>query len=586
MSTAAPELGTWAAGLRVARHRGRLFVGFGWLWAANAVFPLATGLVLKVVFDRVTGAAPAYASALSWLALLVAVEVGRGVMTWAAFAFWPHWWWGVGTLLRTNLLWSVVCAPGPPVDRLPASSGEALGRFRDDVDDVVMFVDIWVDVTGAVLMVAAAIAVMGTVNPLATVAVAGSLAGVLVANSRLGAWVERSHRSVRERGSSVTDLVADLFSGVLTLKTAGAEERALERFAARNAVRQRAAVGAQLAIDLMQSVAGAGTGLSVGIVLLVVAGAMRSGSFTVGDLALFTAFASALAAPPRWIGRLLGRRRAAGVALRRLARLMPGRRVEEAVQADARAGGGAPGPRPEPFRELRVRALTARHPSTGAGVFDVSLVVRAGEVTAVTGPVGAGKTTLLRALLGMLPLEAGSVEWNGRPLADPGRELAPPRTAYAGQLPRLVSASLEENVALGWPAGPERVLGALARAQFEVGAQTPPMTLATVIGPRGSRLSGGQSQRAAVARALLREPDLLVLDDVTSALDAETETRLWGELRASGVACLVATHRRAVLESADRVVVLEGGRVVASGTPAEVLEGRPGGRAQEPSAGS
>src|SRR5690606_34482433 len=137
-----------------------------------------------------------------------------------------------------------------------------------------------------------------------------------------------------------------------------------------------------------------------------------------------------------------------------------------------------------------------------------------------TGAVGAGKTTLLRALLGLEPLDSGVVLWNGRPVD----ALVPPRVAYAGQVPRLFSETLRDNVLQGLP--DTHLERALKLAAFDDDIPAMPDGLGTMLGPRGVRLSGGQAQRVTAARALVRDPYLLVVDDLSSALDVETERRL------------------------------------------------------------
>ena len=194
----------------------------------------------------------------------------------------------------------------------------------------------------------------------------------------------------------------------------------------------------------------------------------------------------------------------------------------------------------------------------------------------VTGAVGSGKTTFIRAVLGLLPHEAGTIHWNGGPVDDPGTFLVPPRVAYAGQIPRLFSAPLRENLLLGWPGDGAVLDPAVHMAALEHDLAAMPDGLDTVVGPRGVRLSGGQVQRATAARALVRQPDLLVVDDLSSALDVETEELLWARLAdaaADGTGpttLLVVSHRAAALRRADRVVVLDRGRVVGSG-PLPVL---------------
>jgi ATP-binding cassette, subfamily B, bacterial len=551
--------GAWSAGVEIARHRLRRYVLAGSLWSLNHSLPLVTGLILQAVFDRVSGDQPAYGTGLALLAVLVAAEVSRGTVFWSALAFWPGWVQPIAAWIRANLLESLLRAPGPLAGRLPSSAGEAVARFRDDVEDLVWFVDGWVDITGAVVFTVVSLFVMARISPLVTVVAVVPLVGVMVATRVLNQVVQRAHARMREQGSTVTDLIADLFGGVLTLKTAGAEDRAIERFRWRNASRREAAVRAQLTMTLASAVSGGAAQITTGLVLLLAAGAMRQGGFTVGDLALFTTYAGALTMLPRWLGSTLARQRAAGVGLRRLARLHPDHRIERVLRpgpfADAGAAGG-------PLRSLEVRGLTARHAGTGAGIVDVDLNVRPGGLTVVTGPVGSGKTTLVRALLGLIPAEAGSVWWNGARVEDTGAFLVPPRSAYAGQVARLFSATLEENLRLGWPAGEDELWAALRLAQLDEDVAAMPEGLATLVGPRGSRLSGGQLQRAAVARALVRSPQLLVLDDVSSALDQRTEERLWRALADAGITCLAASHRRAALAHADHVVALERGRVV------------------------
>jgi len=553
----------------------------GLAWAANHSLPLVTGLVLKGVFDRLSGGRPATGSALSLVGVLLAAELGRALVFWTAMASWPAWWQAIAAWLRANTLESVLIAPGPPSTRLPASPGEAVARFRDDVEDLIWFVDVWVDVTGGVVFTAVALAIMITISPLITLMIVVPLLGVMAATRGLSHVIRRYHQRMRESGASVTDFVADLFAGAVTLKTAGAEDRALARFRERNVRRGHAAVRAQLARDMITTVSGVSVGIGTGLVLLLSAGAMRQGRFTVGDLALFTSYAEALTGLPRWLGRMIARQREAGVALDRLARLQPDRqRAQVLVRRPvyltsspppshlAGSGGDA-----VPLGRLAVRGITARHNRSGRGVVEVDLVVESGSLTVVTGAVGSGKSTLIRALLGLIPLESGSITWNGEAVPDPGGWLVPPRVAYVGQVPRLFSASLEENMRLGWPASSGELLAAVRAAQLETDLGEMADGLDTVVGPRGSRLSGGQAQRAAVARALVRRPDLLVVDDIASSLDIATEAGLWEALTGLGVTYLAASHRRTALERADHIVVLDRGEVAGAGTFDELFAG-------------
>jgi ABC-type multidrug transport system fused ATPase/permease subunit len=226
--------------------------------------------------------------------------------------------------------------------------------------------------------------------------------------------------------------------------------------------------------------------------------------------------------------------------------------------------GQAPAPPPDvrdPLRELRIAGLTAVHDDGTIGVSDVDLDVTPGELVLLLGQVGSGKSSLLGALAGLVT-STGEVRWNGRVLADHQADLRPGRVAHVAQVPRVLSGTFRGNVALDHPG--REVLPSLetARMRRDVDDAGGPDAL---VGHRGVRLSGGQVQRLALARALACDADLLLADDVSSALDATTEVELWTALRARGATVIGATSKAAALAQADRVVVLVEGRVADCG---------------------
>ncbi|MDP4507747.1 ABC transporter ATP-binding protein [Nonomuraea turcica] len=577
---------------RLATFDLRRYLVGALLWMPVHVVPLAGGLVLRQLFDQLSGHRPASLElSLWWCAAFVGVEVVRGVMIVIAWTYGVYWWCAAATLLRSNVLRSLLTARGPAAARLPHSSGESVARLRDDVADAVDFTDESVSLAGTTVFAAAALAIMASIDPVITLVLVVPMLAVGVLSRTLRRPIARLHRRSRVLGAAVTAYIGELFGGVLAIKTAGAEEAALERLREHNRRRRDAAVKDRLATDLLDATTGTTIELSIGLVLLLAAPAMRGGEFTVGDLALFTSYIGWLTALPRSIGTTLYGLPQAAVAVDRLTRLMAPHENADDLSRDngvwLRRDPPPPSPAAVPPGEagglsrggdrlavLEARGLTVRHDDHGRrGLFDVDLRLQRGTFTVVTGAVGSGKTTLIRALLGLLPLHSGTISWNGVPIGDPGTFLVPGRAAYAGQVPRLFSETLRENLLLGRPATDDEIGRALELAAFEADLAEMPDGLDTVVGPRGVRLSGGQVQRATAARALVRTPELLVVDDLSSALDVETERLLWDRIAGRGPeTVLVVSHRQAALERADQIIVLDRGHVAGRGPLGELLE--------------
>jgi ATP-binding cassette subfamily B protein len=228
----------------------------------------------------------------------------------------------------------------------------------------------------------------------------------------------------------------------------------------------------------------------------------------------------------------------------------------------------APGAR-EPLRTLSLNGVSAVHDDGTIGATDVDLTVGAQELVLLLGQVGSGKSSLLGALAGLVT-STGEIRWNGTPVGDPQTFLRPGRVSHVAQVPRVLSGSFTDNVRLDHP--DRVVLPALETARLtpDVEAAGGPDAL---VGHRGVRLSGGQVQRLALARALACDAELLLADDVSSALDSATEIELWTALRRRGATVIGATSKRAALAQADRVVVLVEGRVAAVGPWSELSEG-------------
>jgi ATP-binding cassette, subfamily B, bacterial len=535
-------------------------------WVAFFSVPLLTGLVVKAVLDRV--ADPGAAAPWGLLGAIVGIEAARWALLIAVAVQWHGCWVGWQTVPRVNLLRSLVSAPGPTAGRLPGAPGEAVSRFRDDVQDVARIPDVWLDLSGALVSSAVALVVLVAIDARVALAIAVPMAIAMAGTSWLGPRLRVWRREAREATARVTGFIGDTFGAVLAVQAGGAEDAVRRRFQRLNHERARVGRRDQVGSELVRSL-GYGTGeVAAGVALVVVARSFGQGGLTVGDLGLFAAYATVIAELPKWVGRYLVFHRQADVSVDRLAELLPepDRRAVVARTRTYLRHGPPPLAAPDrpradvALRELRADGLTVSHPGSGRGIAGVDLVVRRGELVVVTGPVGSGKSTLLRALLGLVGADAGTILWNGTVVPDPSTVMVPPRTAYLPQVPRLFSEPLADTVLLGeHHADLDNMLWLTC---LDEDLATMPDGAATLIGPRGLRLSGGQIQRAGAARALARRPELLVVDDLSSALDVDTEARVWDRVAGGGFeTALLVSHRPHVLARADRVIVLAEGRV-------------------------
>ncbi|MBU1105829.1 MAG: ABC transporter ATP-binding protein/permease [Candidatus Riflebacteria bacterium] len=204
---------------------------------------------------------------------------------------------------------------------------------------------------------------------------------------------------------------------------------------------------------------------------------------------------------------------------------------------------------------------------------DISFELRKGEKVAIVGQIGSGKTTLLNLISGVMKPDEGSITINGTTLSEIKKQSFRDKIGYIQQEPVIFSETIKTNVDF-WRNQPEALIQSCSRmAQFEKEVLAFPGGYNEPVGQRGVTLSGGQRQRLSIARALVGQPELLLMDDITASLDAANEKKLWADLAAEygAITCLIVTHRMATAMMADRIIVLKDGRVEAAGTHSELM---------------
>lgn len=531
-----------------------------------SVLPIPIGFATRVLFDSLAGE-PADLNAWSAIALIVGAQVAMVFVSpllgnpWNAVRIKSE------VLLQRNLFAAILGGYGRFGLRRPV--GETLGRFRDDPPSIADGLDALCDLIARTLFAIFAGVVMWQINPLLTAVLFVPLLLCSYLCKALEHKTAAYRAASREASAQVSGLLGDLISAHLAVKVAGATARAVGRLVALGDARRVAAMRDSVFEQVLDSLNLHIVHIGTGLVLLLGAQAIRDRSFSVGDFTLFVVYLGELTWYPSEIGRIIGDLKRIEVSFERMRAVVPGSSPRTLVApAPVYLHGsvpelGAP-PVREPLRELRVCGLGFAYADGAGEIRDMSFVLERGSFTVVTGRIGSGKSTLLQVLVGLLPRSSGEVFWNGQRVDDLATFFVPPQSAYLPQVPRLFSETLRENVLLGCRADGAALQRAVHAAVLEPDLAVLEHGLDTLVGPRGVKLSGGQIQRAAAARMFVRNPELLVIDDLSSALDAETEAELWQRLFARGrdVTCLVVSHRPAALRRADQVLVLEGGRIV------------------------
>jgi ABC-type multidrug transport system fused ATPase/permease subunit len=447
-------------------------------------------------------------------------------------------------------------------------TGQLMSRATVDLQSIRFFLGYGlIFITQNLLTIVLASAVMLAINPWLALIALTPVPFVVYTASRYNRVSRPALQEVQQRIAELTAEAEESISGIRIVKAFAREEYQLHRFQrAVSRVFDQSIYSTRLQA-FFSPLIGLLPQLGVALVLLVGGREVIAGSLSLGNFTAFYTYMVMLAGPMRMLGMAMGMAQRAIASGNRLFEILDREpRIESPPGAPALPAGGG---------NVRMEGVTLRYEDAAPALADLDLEVEAGRTVALVGPSGSGKTSLVALVARLYDPSQGRVVVDGADVRCVDVASLRSEIAFVADDSFLFTASVAENIAYARPeASLEEIEAAARRAQADEFVRDLPNGYETRVGERGLTLSGGQRQRIAIARALLADPRILILDDATSSVDATTEAAIKAGLREAmaGRTTFIIAHRLSTVSLADEVVVMDGGRIVDRGTHEELLE--------------
>ena len=544
------------------------------LWITIHMFPLIPGLITKRFFEVLEKSGGLNSEILSLMALILVVALTRSIIIAMGGRVDANHRFSMSGLLRRNLL---ECIINNPLIENKTSLGESMNCFRDDIEEIETVISFTLDIIGDGLFALGALIILLTINVKVTLFIFAPLVIVILLSQKAMKYISKYRTTAREATGDVSGAIGEIFTGIQAIKISGSEKYIINNLNNLNEKRMKYMVRDKIFVNIMDAIYENAVTIGTGFILLLTGKYMLEGSFSVGDFSLFLYYLPFVADFAGFLGEIFARYQQGGIAFKRMFKLLDENMEKELLAHNSLYLKGELieekcNQEDIEFKSLEVKELTYKYNET-SGIENINLRVNKGDFVVVTGRIGAGKTTLIKSILGMLPLDSGKIYLNNEEVKNNSEKLTPPIVAYTSQNSNLFSDTIKNNILLGLKDEGGKLQQAIYSAVLDRDIKNFKEGIDTLIGSNGVKLSGGQRQRVAVARMFARKADLYVFDDISSALDIETEIKLWDRMfERKNITALVVSNRHVALKNADKILVMKDGKIQGQGKLEELLK--------------
>lgn len=451
------------------------------------------------------------------------------------------------------------------IERRTGGLNRLIDRGTKAIDLLLRYAAFNIVPTAVEVLLVAGLLFAGYGWPLAC-ATLGTIAAYIAFTFSVTGWRLKFRREMNDQDTEASTKAVDSLLNYETVKYFSNEAHEARRFDTALARYERAAVKSQTSLSLLN--VGQGIIISVGLmaVMSIAANGVVAGTMTIGDFVLVNTFLVQLYAPLNMLGFVYREIKQALIDMEAMFAVLavPHEVTDRPDARPLRVTGGA----------VRFQQVQFRYDSRRGILKDVSFAVPPGHTVAIVGPSGAGKSTISRILFRFYDIQAGSVTIDGQDLRDVTQESLRRAIGIVPQDTVLFNDTIRYNIRYGCPTASDAEVEAAARlARIHDFVQTLPDGYDSMVGERGLKLSGGEKQRVAIARTILKNPPILLLDEATSALDTQTEKEIQASLKeiSRGRTTIVIAHRLSTIVDADEILVLDRGEIVERGGHEELL---------------